>query len=118
MKDRIIAVKNWLLETSVKEKSIGVKNKFTGLSLIKKILFLSLPVVLGVGIWLLITKLGGSKTTYETATATKGVLVVSTSGSGTITSGNYSNITTKVSGTVKKVYVTNGDKVTKGQKLA
>lgn len=56
--------------------------------------------------------------TYETAQVQKGTFINSISSSGTITSGNYSNISTKVSGVVKKVYVTNGDRVTKGQKIA
>ncbi len=58
------------------------------------------------------------KITYETATAEKGTLITSISGSGTITSGNYTNVTTKSSGTIKKVYVTNGDTVKKGAKIA
>jgi len=55
---------------------------------------------------------------YQTAQAEKGTLITSISGSGTITSGNYTDITTKVSGVVSKVYVTNGDTVVKGQKIA
>ena len=111
-------LKAWLFKTSFKEKFASVKNLYKSLSLVKKIVFPIVPVVLGVTIFILVTKLGGSKVTYETATATKGILIVSTSTSGTITSGNYTNITTKVSGTVKTVYVTNGDTVTKGQKIA
>jgi multidrug efflux pump subunit AcrA (membrane-fusion protein) len=118
MKDKITFIKNWLLKTPLKEKFWGFKNLIIGLSLKKKIIFSVVLVTLGIGIWQLTIKLRTSKVTYETATATKGVLTVSTSGSGTITSGNYANITTKVSGTVKKVYVTNGDTVTKGQKIA
>jgi len=55
---------------------------------------------------------------YQTAQAEKGTLINSISGSGSITSGNNTSISTKVSGVVGKVYVTNGDKVTKGQKIA
>lgn len=55
---------------------------------------------------------------YQTAKAEKGTLITSISGSGSITSGNNTNITTKVSGVVNKVYVTNGDAVIKGQKIA
>lgn len=55
---------------------------------------------------------------YQTTPVEKGILVTAISGSGTITSGNYTNISTKVSGVVKKVLVTNGDKVVKGQKIA
>jgi multidrug efflux pump subunit AcrA (membrane-fusion protein) len=58
------------------------------------------------------------KVQYQTATAETGTLITNISGSGTITSGNYTSLDTKVSGLVSKVYVTNGDKVTKGQKIA
>lgn len=103
---------------SFKKMFISVKNWYKSLSLIKKIIFPLIPLVVVVALVILLSKVGSNKVTYETATATKGTLIVSTSTSGTITSGNYTNITTKVSGTVKKVYVTNGDTVTKGQKLA
>lgn len=107
---------------SLSEKLRGVpvafKKTVGGLSLKKKIIFSLIVIALGIGIWQLVTRLQTKKVTYETATATKGTLVVSTAASGTITSGNYTNITTKVSGTVKKVYVSNGDTVKKGQKLA
>lgn len=55
---------------------------------------------------------------YQTTLVQKGTLITSISGTGSITSGNYTNISTKVSGVVSKVYVTNGDTVTKGQKIA
>jgi HlyD family secretion protein len=55
---------------------------------------------------------------YQTAQAEKGTLVISISGSGTISSGNSTKITTKASGTVKSVYVKNGDYVNKGDKIA
>lgn len=66
-------------------------------------------------------KVFGPKTTkpqYQTAQAEKGTLVTSISGSGSINSGNNTSVITKVSGVVKKVDVTNGDKVVKGQKIA
>ena len=100
---------------------------FTKLFKIKKYFFnLSLPlkiflmvILVGIGFLArqgLVTQ--NSKVTYQTAKAEKGTLITSISGSGTITSGNSSNLTTKVSGVVKQVYVTNGDTVTKGQKIA
>lgn len=108
----------WTFKTSLREKFRSIKGFLSGMSVIKKIILVVICAALGFGIWWLTTGLHNSKVTYETEKATKGVLTVSTSGSGTITSGNYSNVTTKVSGTVKKVYVTNGDTVTKGQKIA
>lgn len=55
---------------------------------------------------------------YQTARVEKGTLVVSISASGTISSANSINVTTKAGGTVTQVYVEDGDIVTKGQKLA
>jgi multidrug efflux pump subunit AcrA (membrane-fusion protein) len=57
-------------------------------------------------------------TQYQTAMAEKGTLITSISGSGSITSGNNTGIITKVSGVVDSVYVTNGNTVKKGQKIA
>ena len=55
---------------------------------------------------------------YQTARVEKGTLVVSISASGTISSANSIDITTKASGTVVQVYVEDGNTVAKGQKLA
>jgi macrolide-specific efflux system membrane fusion protein len=55
--------------------------------------------------------------TYQTAEVTKGTLVTSIAATGSITAGNTTNISTKASGTVTKVYVKNGDLVKKGQKI-
>jgi len=95
-----------------------LKDWFVRISLVVKVLLLLALVLLG---WFGKSKLAGSNKTavqYQTATVQKGTLISAVSGSGSITSGNYTNITTKTSGVVKKVYVTNGDKVTKGQKIA
>ena len=59
-----------------------------------------------------------SSATYKTATVTKGILVTSISTTGTITSSNKTSITTGATGTIKTVYIKNGDTVTKGQKIA
>lgn len=65
------------------------------------------------------TKLTSATTTptYQTASVTKGTLISSIAATGSITSGNTTNISTKASGTVTKVYVKNGDTVKKGQKI-
>jgi len=71
--------------------------------------------------WVGISRYASQKSStpqYQTTAVEKGTLINSISGSGTITSGNNTNITTKVSGVVKEVYVTNGDTVSKGQKIA
>lgn len=55
---------------------------------------------------------------YKTQTVEKGTLIASISGSGTITTGNTTSITTGATGTVTAVYVKNGDTVQKGDKIA
>lgn len=58
-----------------------------------------------------------SDVSYQTAQVTKGTLITSIAATGSITSGNTTNISTKASGTVTKVYVENGDTIKKGQKI-
>lgn len=53
--------------------------------------------------------------TYEVA---KGTIISSITASGSIVPSNIENVTTQASGTVKKVYVSDGDTVYVGQKLA
>jgi multidrug efflux pump subunit AcrA (membrane-fusion protein) len=84
----------------------------------KKVILLVVIAVIGVLVRQIVFGLRKQKVTYETSPAEKGTLITSISGSGTITSGNYTNVTTKVSGVVKKVYVTNGNAVQKGEKIA
>ncbi len=80
---------------------------------------LALVLLVGVGWWVK-TRLSSSssETTYQTATAEKGTLVVSVSASGQTANTNSSSVTTSVSGVVSKVYVKNGDVVHTGDKLA
>lgn len=95
-----------------------LKNKIIVSSWKVRLVVLVLILGLSFGAWQIFGRSGQDEVKYETATAEKGTLISSISGSGTITSGNYTNVTTKTSGVVTKVYVTNGDTVTKGQKIA
>jgi len=54
---------------------------------------------------------------YQTTTAQKGSLVSTVSASGEMLTANIVNISTEAEGVVSKVYVKDGDKVNKGQKL-
>lgn len=59
-----------------------------------------------------------TKTTYQTATVTKGTIVSTITASGKALSTSILPISTTTSGIVKKVYVKDGDKAYKGQKIA
>ncbi len=96
-----------------------MKNLFKKISFKKRILIAVIGVgILGFGGYRFFSASKKQKIQYQTAQAEKGTLINSISGSGSITSGNNTSINTKVSGVVNKVYITNGDKVTKGQKIA
>ena len=95
-----------------------IKTKFLSLPLVIKIV---LPILLigGLG-WFIYSKVAASskKVSVKTTQVTKGTLVTSISSTGTITSSNKTIITTGATGTIKTVYVKNGDTVKKGQKIA
>ena len=96
----------------------NIKNKFFSLKLGFKILILVLILgLIGGGIYLK-NKSSKSEIVYQTAVVTEGTLISSISGSGTITSVNSTSISSKISGTVTAVYVSNGDTVTEGQEIA
>jgi macrolide-specific efflux system membrane fusion protein len=54
----------------------------------------------------------------QAAQVEKGTIISSVTASGTVNSSNIENVTTQASGTVRKVYVSDGDEVSVGQKLA
>lgn len=62
---------------------------------------------------------GAKKSTvqYQTGVVEKGMLVVTVTGSGTVSSANNTNITTQATGVVSKLYVKDGDKVKSGDKI-
>lgn len=100
------------------EKIKNLPSLFKSLSWKKKIIFLVVLVGVAVSLKLFVFNDSSDEVTYETATVTKGTLTTSVSGSGSITSVNSTDISSKVSGTVTAVYVSNGDTVTKGQQIA
>lgn len=104
------------------QKIIGKTSAFfrqiKDLSLIKKIILLSVILIAG---YFLISKLffnSKNKISYQTEKATKGNLVVAVTGSGSVASTNSSNITTSATGVVKNIYVKDGDEVKTGDKIA
>lgn len=103
----------------IKNFLVFLKNHYLKISLKKRIIIAVIGLgFLGFGGYRVFSASKQQKTQYQTAQAEKGTLISSISGSGSITSGNNTNITTKVSGVVKTVSVTNGDKIIKGQKIA
>lgn len=85
----------------------------------KKFFVLVITTILVVGAYFGYKKYisGTSTVGYQTTTVGTDTFVSSISVSGNISSGNTTSISTKASGTVTKVYVKNGEKVTKGQKV-
>jgi macrolide-specific efflux system membrane fusion protein len=57
-------------------------------------------------------------TQYQTAKAEKGTLVSTVSASGNVISANMVNVSTSATGVISQVFVTNGEEVTAGQKIA
>ena len=83
----------------------------------KKWLIGAIVVIVIIGVYKLLTR-PKNKINYQTATAEKGDLITTVTASGTITTGNNVLITTSATGVIKNVYVKNGDRVKKGQKIA
>lgn len=95
-----------------------IKALFTWLLAKKGRAIFAIVLVVAISAFVWTRRESPQKVQYQTATAEVGTLITSISASGTITSGNNTSISTKVSGVVGKVYVINGDTVTKGQKIA
>lgn len=80
---------------------------------------LAVLILLGIGylFWRAKTN-SSSNPQYQTATVEKGTIVSTVSASGQAVLSNVLPVTTQTGGLVAKVYVKDGDKVTKGQKIA
>lgn len=91
---------------------------FLKLSIFKKVIIIL--IILGVIFGAYKLTIGKKSTTpqYQTAQVEKGTLVTSVTASGTISSASNVSITTQVGGTVRSVYVKNGDTVSAGQSIA
>lgn len=82
----------------------------------KRIIIFILGVVVVGGVGLRILRKGKSPQ-YQTAKAERGTIVWSVSASGSVVNANIFEVTTQATGIVKKVYVSDGDKVKVGQKI-
>lgn len=95
-----------------------IVNFFVQLNLVKKIFLIVIIIVVGYFAFSKIFTNNNNKVTYQTEKVTKGTLIVSVSGSGTVASTNSSNVTTEATGVVKNIYVKDGDLVKTGDKIA
>lgn len=73
-------------------------------------------VILGFGLWRFLGD-KGQQPQYQTAQVERGTIVSSVSASGQVISSNLVNITSSSTGIVKDVFVTDGEKITSGQKI-
>ena len=76
-------------------------------------------VVVAVAAFLVYSAIGkkSSGTTYTTSQPTRGTLTVAVAGNGTVVSKNQASVSPGISGTVKKLSVSVGTKVAKGDTL-
>lgn len=100
----------------MKNLLVSIFQKFMKANLLAKILITVL--ILGSG-YFAYTKFFVKKTAiqYQTATATKGTLIVSVTGSGQVASANNVQATTQASGVVSRIYVKDGDNVKTGDPI-
>jgi len=75
-------------------------------------------VIILAAAYLLIRGDGEEVPQVQTAKVQKGTIISSVSASGNMISSNIENVTTQASGTVKRVYISDGDEVYAGQKIA
>ncbi|MBN1168372.1 efflux RND transporter periplasmic adaptor subunit [Candidatus Woesebacteria bacterium] len=99
MRQVLINLKSWLLQD-------------------KRRVLIIIFILIAAGYYLYSRSSATETMTPQTATVEKGTIISSVTASGTIVSSNIENVTTQASGTVKKVYISDGDYVYKGQKLA
>lgn len=84
-----------------------------------KTIILGIIVLAGLVFGIIKLTAGKSATAqYQTAQVEKGTLISTVAASGSVIAANINNITTQTSGTVKKVYVSDGNTVKQGQVIA
>src|SRR5260221_14583487 len=106
-----------VLKTGMKKMN-AARDWFMKTSLFTKIIII--VIVAGIG-WFTISKITSNKSQavqYQTAPAEKGTLIVSMTGSGTVSTANSAIVTTHTSGVVKTLFVENGQEVKSGDAIA
>jgi len=75
-------------------------------------------LVLSLGIFVFKNFPKAKQPEYQTTQVEKGTLIISVTASGQVSEANSATVGTKASGVVKQIYVTNGQKVQAGDKIA
>lgn len=83
-----------------------------------RISLIALIVAFGFFGWRVVFGKNNNQPQFQTAKVVRGTLIASVSASGKVLISDTVDVTTSATGVVKKVYVQDGDKVTKGQKIA
>ncbi|EKD62878.1 MAG: hypothetical protein ACD_52C00027G0005 [uncultured bacterium] len=106
-----------MAKTNSQSSNFVAKTKgfITGRKKLAAILILII-VILGFGLWRFLGD-KGQQPQYQTAQVERGTIVSSVSASGQVISSNLVNITSSSTGIVKDVFVTDGEKITSGQKI-
>lgn len=100
----------------MKEKAVNITKKL--FSTRRRAVFtIAVIVIGGYFLWARVSG-NGDKPVTQTSQVQRGTIVSSITASGNIISSNIENVTTQASGTVSKVYISDGDEVCTGQKLA
>lgn len=100
------------------KKLSGFKKWFIKKSLFTKIIIVITILALG---WFTLPKIRDSRsqqTQYQTTLVEKGTLTVVVSASGQVTAANSATVDTQASGVISRVFVTNGQRVKAGDKIA
>jgi len=92
-------------------------HRFNAQSLRNKCIIGGIVVVLLGGGWYYFSSQKPA-TQYQTAQAAKGTLIISVSASGNAAGANTATVTTQATGVVSHIYVSNGDTVQAGEKIA
>src|SRR3972149_9491821 len=85
----------------------------------RKIVFVAIILaILGFWGWRTFISPRALKPQYQTAQVERGTVISSVSASGLILSSNVMNVTTEATGVVKQVFISDGNRVIKGDKIA
>ncbi len=114
----VLQYKYMMILTSISNLITNAAAWFQHRSLFGKVFLVLLLIGTGYFLYTRFASSASAVPTYQTATVEKGTLIVSVTGSGQVSTANNVEVTTQASGVVQKIYVSNGDSVKVGQKIA